>query len=429
MVNLRIIFFMDNKIEQSLEQKQVKLFKPLVDGVLKALQEIFNESRKADKVIGGVLKSNPKWGARDRAFIAENTYEIVRNWRLIKFCSGIECERVSEEKDFLTLISTWFILNNIDITNYHYLPALPISKDFEKNTLAQNDRKIKYSVPNWMDDLCAKELGESWETELKALHTQADVYLRVNTLKISKQKLKKLLEEKNIFSDDVEGVENALKLKKRSNVFGLEEFKKGFFEVQDAGSQMISEFLDVNNKHRVIDACAGAGGKSLHLAAIMENKGKVISLDIEDFKLQELKKRAKRNGIDTIETRLIETKTLKRLKDSADRLLLDVPCSGLGVLKRNPDAKWKLRPEFIEEIKLVQAEILFEYSKMLKVGGKMVYATCSILKSENEDQVESFLKLNKEFKLIEQKRVYASKEGFDGFYMALIEKTKAQISE
>lgn len=417
---------MENKIEYNLEQKQVKLFKPLVDGVLKALQEIFNESRKADKVIGGVLKSNPKWGARDRAFIAENTYEIVRNWRLIKFCSGIECERVSEEKDFLTLISTWLILNNIDISNYQFLPALPISKVLEKHALAQNDRKIKYSVPNWMDDLCSKELGDSWDKELNALHSQADVYLRVNTLKISKEKLKQLLVEKNIISEEVEGVENALKLTKRSNVFGLEEFKKGFFEVQDAGSQMISEYLDVNNKHRVVDACAGAGGKSLHLATIMENKGKVISLDIEDFKLLELKKRAKRNGIDTIETRLIESKTLKRLKDSADRLLLDVPCSGLGVLKRNPDAKWKLRPEFIEEIKMVQSEILSEYSKMLKVGGKMVYATCSILRSENEDQVDSFLKLNKEFKLIRQKRVYASKEGFDGFYMALIEKTEAQ---
>lgn len=417
---------MENKIEYNSEQKQVKLFKPLVDGVLKALQEIFCESRKADKVIGGVLKSNPKWGARDRAFIAENTYEIVRNWRLIKFCSGIECERVSEEKDFLTLISTWLILNNIDISNYQFLPALPISKVLEKQALAQNDRKIKYSVPNWMDDLCSKELGESWDQELNALHSQADVYLRVNTLKISKEKLKKLLFDKNILSEEVEGVENALKLTKRSNVFGLEEFKKGFFEVQDAGSQMISEYLDVNNKHRVVDACAGAGGKSLHLATIMENKGKVISLDIEDFKLLELKKRAKRNGIDTIETRLIESKTLKRLKDSADRLLLDVPCSGLGVLKRNPDAKWKLRPEFIEEIKMVQAEILSEYSKMLKVGGKMVYATCSILRSENEDQVDNFLKLNKEFKLIRQKRVYASKEGFDGFYMALIEKTEAQ---
>lgn len=420
---------MEYKIENSLEQKQVKLFKPLVEGVLKALQEIFNEGRKADKVIGGVLKSNPKWGARDRAFIAENTYEIVRNWRLIKFCSGIDCERVSEEKDFLTLISTWLILNHIDISNYQYLPALPISKVFEKLALAQSERKIKYSVPNWMDDLCSKELGESWEQELNAMHSQADVYLRVNTLKISKEKLKKLLDEKNIFSDEVEGVQNALKLKKRSNVFGLEEYKKGFFEVQDAGSQMIADFLEVSNKHRVIDACAGAGGKSLHLATIMENKGKVISLDIEDFKLQELKKRAKRNGIDTIETRLIEPKSIKRLKDSADRLLLDVPCSGLGVLKRNPDAKWKLKPEFIEEIKIVQAEILSEYSKMLKVGGKMVYATCSILRSENEDQVDNFLKLNKEFKLVQQKRVYPSKEGFDGFYMALIEKTQAQISE
>ncbi len=213
-----------------------------------------------------------------------------------------------------------------------------------------------------------------------------------------------------------------MKLEKRQNVFGWEEYKKGFFEVQDAGSQLIAEFLDVKPGERVIDACAGAGGKALSLAASMNNSGRLIAMDVEEHKLLELKKRAKRNGISNIETRLIEGKTVKRQRETADKLLLDVPCSGLGVIKRNPDAKWKLRPEFMAEVQQTQQHILRDYSKMLKVGGKMVYATCSILPSENEKQVEKFLAENKDFVLIKDRHVLPSETGFDGFYMALIQR-------
>jgi 16S rRNA (cytosine967-C5)-methyltransferase len=176
---------------------------------------------------------------------------------------------------------------------------------------------------------------------------------------------------------------------------------------------------------RVIDACAGAGGKSLHLAALLKNKGRIVALDTVDWKLEELKKRAKRAGAaDIIETRVIESmKSIKRLYDSADRLLLDVPCSGLGVLKRNPDAKWKLSEEFIKEVRQTQSTILNEYSPMVKPGGLMVYSTCSILPSENEKQVETFLNSNQgKFELIEENHLLPS-EGFDGFYMALIRRT------
>jgi len=175
---------------------------------------------------------------------------------------------------------------------------------------------------------------------------------------------------------------------------------------------------------RVVDACAGAGGKSLHLAALMENKGQLIALDIYQGKLNDLKKRAKRNSVHNIDTRLIDsTKTIKKLKNTADRVLIDAPCSGIGVLKRNPDSKWKLQPEFLEKIKSTQAEILDKYSQMLKVKGQMVYATCSILPSENEKQVANFLSTHSEFKLLSENKVSPEKSGYDGFYMALLEKT------
>lgn len=176
---------------------------------------------------------------------------------------------------------------------------------------------------------------------------------------------------------------------------------------------------------RVIDACAGAGGKTLHLAALMENKGSIIALDTHAWKLDSLKKRARRAGAFNIEVRNIEnTKTIKRLHNSADRLLLDVPCSGLGVLRRNPDTKWKLSVEQLEELKETQQHILSSYSQMLKAGGKMVYATCSILPSENREQVDKFLQSENgaAFELIEDKTILPQSEGFDGFYMALLEK-------
>ncbi len=212
-------------------------------------------------------------------------------------------------------------------------------------------------------------------------------------------------------------------LEKRKNTFRLPSFKSGFFEVQDGGSQMIAPYLEVEAGMRIIDACAGAGGKALHLAALTENKGQIIAMDVEAWKLKELQKRARRNGVHNIETRPIENaKTIKRLHNSADRLLLDVPCSGTGVIKRNPDTKWKLRPEHLDRVRKIQSDILEDYSKMLKSGGKMVYATCSILRSENEDQVDHFLSTHPEFSLLKQERINPS-EWSDGFFMALLEKS------
>jgi len=174
---------------------------------------------------------------------------------------------------------------------------------------------------------------------------------------------------------------------------------------------------------RVVDACAGAGGKTLHLASLMENKGQLIALDIYEKKLEDLKKRAKRNGVHNVDTRLItSTKIIKKLNNTADRLLIDAPCSGLGVIRRNPDSKWKLQPEQIERLKETQAEILDNYSQIVKVGGKMVYATCSILPSENEMQVEKFLENHNEFRLLSERKISPAQSGFDGFYMALLEK-------
>src|SRR5699024_7181768 len=189
--------------------------------------------------------------------------------------------------------------------------------------------------------------------------------------------------------------------------------------------QKVAELLNPQPGERIVDACAGAGGKSLHIATMMDNKGQIISMDIYESKLKELKRRARRNGIHNIETRLIDsTKVIKKLNKSADRVLIDAPCSGLGVLKRNPDTKWKMNPEFIESIKATQKEILNSYYLMLKHGGTLVYATCSIFPSENELQVRDFLsnENGQDFELLKEEKILSHKTGFDGFYMALMQR-------
>jgi 16S rRNA (cytosine967-C5)-methyltransferase len=401
----------------------VKFFPGLIAAVESAINEIFIENRKADKAIGGILKSNAKWGARDRAFIAENTYDIVRNWRKILFLADIEDVNDFRFSQIPKIVRVFFYINTPDQADdvlFADLDKADIAKRLKK---AAKDVKIEYSCPDWLWEKGKTEMGAAWEAEYMAMHEKANVYLRVNTVKITVEKLQESLAKKDIETEGVPLTSTGLMLKKRMNVFGLEEFKAGQFEVQDAGSQMIAEYLDVQAGMRVIDACAGAGGKALHIATILQNKGSIIAMDIEEHKLVELKSRAKRNTFSNIDARPIVAKTVKRQHGTADRLLLDVPCSGIGVLKRNPDAKWKLRPAFLEEIKVIQAQILQEYSKMLKIGGKMVYATCSIFPSENNKQVEQFIKQNPDFGLISEKFLKPSEQGFDGYYMALLERT------
>ncbi len=287
-------------------------------------------------------------------------------------------------------------------------------------------RKFRESIPDWMDELGVKELGEElWTKEIAAQNEQAKVILRVNTLKTTKEKLRAILMDLNIETEFNQQYPDALILKERANVFLTDAFKEGLFEVQDASSQLVARFLDVKPGMRVVDTCAGAGGKTLHIASLMENKGQLIAMDLYESKLKQLKLRAKRNGAFNIEPRVIEgTKTIKKLHEKADRVLIDAPCSGLGVLKRNPDSKWKLQPEFIENIKKVQAEVLENYSKIVKPGGKLVYATCSVLPSENQEQIKKFLSTEngKNFTFVKDIKVLASESGFDGFYMALLER-------
>ena len=402
----------------------MRLHRNLVFATIDALAEIFNDGKYADKVIEKTLKRDKRWGSRDRSFIAETTYDIVR-WKRL-YAEIAEVKEPFSREDLFRIFAVWCVLRGVKIPEWPQFEGTPVRRIKGKFDELSRTRKFRESVPDWLDELGVKELGEKiWTQELSALNTQAPVVLRANSLKTDPDKLAGILLEEGIETNKVRNYPEALELKERSNVFRTKAFQDGLFEVQDANSQRVAEFLDVQPGMRVVDTCAGAGGKTLHLAALMENKGQIIALDIYGNKLKELKRRAKRAGAHNVETRNIETtKVIKKLYNSADRVLIDAPCSGLGVLSRNPDAKWKLQPEFLEKINKTQAEILQQYSRILKKGGKMVYATCSILPSENDKQVQKFLKTDegKEFRLLREKKILSSESGYDGFYMALLEK-------
>ncbi len=401
----------------------MRLHRNLVFATIDALSDIFNEGQYADKMIEKTLKRDKRWGSRDRSFIAETTYDIVR-WKRL-YTEIAEVKAPYSRENLLRVFAVWATLRGVTLPDWKQIEPTPSRRIKGKFDELIKIRKYRESVPDWMDEMGVKELGEKvWEKEIHALNEQAPVILRANTLKTTKDELRSILKDEGIATEPIKGYPEALQLEERANVFQTEVFKKGYFEVQDANSQLVARFLEVEPGMRVVDTCAGAGGKTLHIAALMENKGQIIATDIYENKLKELKRRAKRAGAHNIDPRTIDsTKVVKKLYGTADRVLLDAPCSGLGVLSRNPDAKWKLQPEFIDTIKLTQEQILDQYSRILKPGGKMVYATCSVLPSENQEQVEKFLsrEAGKNFKLIKDQKLLSSETGFDGFYMALLE--------
>jgi 16S rRNA (cytosine967-C5)-methyltransferase len=411
-----------NKDFKGAKRKIVLDHKVLSKNIALVIRDVIKEGTNLDKALEKVMKANKKWNFRNRTYIYETCSDMIRYWRLI--ATAADADKNFTDNQFYRIYAAWFVFRDKE------LPMLPAFKEVNTDTIEQRLRKyqkitkIRESYPDWMDELGRAQLGASWDKMAIALNEEPKMVLRANTLKTTVTKLIEILAEHRIESNIIPWSPNAVELVYRRNVFRLPEFKEGYFEVQDGASQMVADFLQVKPGMRAIDACAGTGGKSLHLAALMQNKGRLIALDNKAFKLEELKKRARRAGVSIIEAKEIEsTKTAKRLSNTADRLLLDLPCSGLGVLRRNPDAKWKLQPHEITNLIDQQREIMERFAPTVKSGGKMVYATCSILPMEGEDQVKWFMEKHGEHWILEgEKRYSPTQFDADGFYMALLVK-------
>ena len=402
----------------------VTLHHHLIAQIIGSLSDVFTRGAHADKSIEHAFKSHPKWGARDRKLFAESVYDIVRWWRWHWHRAGLpdaECmqkEAITEDRLWRVWAAYWITKGEEPAP---FAECRAVSKaSVHEQQIRKIPAAVQASIPDWLYERCAREIGTGWPEMLEALNKPAPVDLRVNTLKIATRDLQAALSKEDVEAGPVRGQPEAIRLRMRRNVFATQAFKAGLFELQDAASQRVAPFLEVAPGMRVVDACAGAGGKTLHIAALMKNKGRIIALDIHEWKLAELRRRARRNGVGIIEPRLIEgAKTIKRLAITADRVLLDVPCSGLGVLRRNPDTKWKLSPEELERLHVIQHDILRSHSRMVKPGGKLVYATCSILPSENEEQVSAFLREHgDEWKLEAELKLRPGENDGDGFYAA-----------
>ena len=383
---------------------------------------VFWENTFASKAVQQILKLHPDWDEEQRAVLSETVYDIIRWWRALWFL--LNQEPSSEEKDFHKLLTVFLFTKRGDLTALQKKKGLDATQIMQRITMVKNTRVLRESIPDWLDRQGEQELGSRWESLLASLNHPSDLVIRVNTLKTTKKDLISILRKEGIIAEAIAWSPDALRLSEKRNVFALRSFHDGLFEVQDAASQMVSRLLDPKPGMRLVDACAGEGSKTLHCAALMQNKGKIIALDTLEWRLKQLRKRATRAGVDTIETRLItSSKMYKRMNDTADRLLLDVPCSGVGTLRRNPDIKWKLSFDDFNRLKILQQELLERYHPILEPKGLMVYSVCSVFPSEGEEQIKRFLSAHHEIHLLNEQRYWPDTDGSDGFYVAVLQRT------
>jgi len=390
--------------------------------LIQTLQAVFWHDTYATKAIQYTLKHHPEWDENQRAVFSETIYDLIRWWRALWYILGKD--PLAEENDLQQLITIYLFTKKGDLTALQKKKGLDANQVIQRVTTTKNTRVLRESIPDWLDAQGEKELGDHWEPLLAALNKAPDLILRVNTLKTSPKGLSVILRKEEITAEPIEWNPDALRLIEKTNVFNLSSFRNGLFEVQDAASQMVSRILDPHPGMRIVDACAGEGSKTLHLAALIKNKGKIIAMDTQEWRLKELRRRATKAGVDTIETRLItSSKTYKRMDGTADRLLLDVPCSGVGTIRRNPDIKWKLSEDDFNRLKNLQQELLERYCTILKLNGHLVYSVCSVFPSEGEEHIKRFLTDHHDFQLLSEKRYWPDTDNSDGFYIALLQRT------
>ena len=400
--------------------KPIKLHKPLLEIVKNGLHEIFNNGIYADKEVQHILLNNKQFGSRDRSFIAETIYDIVR-WK--RNYEQLMVNRKWSIGNWNNYILISLLNRKKEIVNPEIFDCeFDISKP--ENWLINFDGRI--SFPEWLDKKCFDEIGEDWNSIATALNIPAKTFIRVNTLKITPENLLELLLKENIDAKITNptalektgfSFKNCIEISSKNNLKNSTFYKSGFFEFQDLGSQLIGEFCDLKSNQTVLDLCAGAGGKSLHLSAILQNKGKIYATDFKPERTKTLANRANNAGCKNIE--IISFEKAMFLKN-LDVVLIDAPCSGIGTIKRNPDVKWKLKNSDIDNYKTIQAALLEKYNSLIHKNGKLIYATCSILPSESELQIQHFLKNNPDFELVKEIKLSPAIYGVDGFYMAEI---------
>ncbi|MCX8050904.1 MAG: RsmB/NOP family class I SAM-dependent RNA methyltransferase [Chlorobi bacterium] len=391
----------------------------LLSQLAHGIAAVIGERRHADRVIERLLRPLPPHDER-RSLVARTVYGVVRHLRRLVWALG-ESERF-DERQIADCVRAWWIVEDVPLSK-SLRTGLPPRRQLLDRWHAAPTRAVRYSVSDWLDRYGAEQCGSRWDTLLAAFEREPQIVLRTNTLCTTREQLLAALHSRGIAARPHPLSPEAIAIEGHVNVFALEEFHAGLFEMQDAASQAIVHLLGVEPGMRVVDACAGSGGKTLHIAALMQNRGRIVALDTAAWKLTELRRRAARAHVSIIETRAItSSKTIKRLAASADRLLLDLPCSGSGVWRRNPDGKWHLSADDLARLQQTQRDLVRRYTSMLAPGGIALVCTCSIFPDEGERLIECLVAERSEFTLLRSGRFEPDQHDTDGFFWALVER-------
>jgi len=406
-----------------------------------ALATVLSPHGPADAKLGAYFRENPKLGMKDRAFIAETVYQALRRRRLLEYlCDGPDARRlllgVLLRLQGVSLRDLGPLLNKQQTEWAHAIKA----KSTEDLPLA-----IQADLPDWLWDKLIQQYGEEQALTLaRSMHPSAPLDLRVNRLNGQREAVLALFAKEGIAAAPTPYSPDGVRLKEKIALNKHVLFTKGVVEVQDEGSQLLALLLAPRRGEMVADFCAGAGGKTLALGAMMHNSGRLYAFDVAQKRLSNLRPRLARSGLSNVHPQLIvneRDQKLKRLAQKFDRVLVDAPCSGLGTLRRNPDLKWRQTEMDIAELSIKQAKILEAAARLVKAGGRLVYATCSLLREENEGIVEAFLAQHAEFKPLNAAEILAQQKvaletgttlkllphvhGTDGFFAAAFERLAA----
>lgn len=400
------------------------------------LDVFFENNIPFDVIMSKFFKNNRWMGSEDRREISKFAYDIFRNFEKLRFYTQ---DITGNFGRAYVLSYLKKILKREDIieesfSGQKYHPST--LSDFEKKFLLSLEKIEKLpehallNYPEWLDSSLRRIFQDKFSENLSVLNQPADVILRVNTLKAERQNVLDMLKESGIDAEITTLSPNGIRLHSRINR-GHEVLKQGLAEIQDEGSQLIAENCEPENAKIVVDFCAGAGGKTLALSALMHNKGRIFALDKYPQRLQNAQLRCRRAGVNNVTCLELSNKWIKRHTERADIVLVDAPCSGTGTWRRNPDMRAKFNKQDLNELVVLQKEILKTASTLVKNGGRLIYATCSILYEENEEQIQDFLKNNPNFSLLKTKYC-ANEDGFmrlspyvngtDGFFTAVLEK-------
>lgn len=377
--------------------------KSLLSHSIEAYTAVRSDTRPADAVLSDYLRTRKYLGSHDRKFISEAVYGTLRYDLTLEPIVANSFPEHFNKLTYALIVYLFLSQQHADELLFPTIELTSVSKDqlldlrsrFFSKQQALNSISERYAFPEWVTKKLLEEFSEEELAQLyAALNTEAPLTLRTNTLLTSRDALRSTLASENIITTFGNLSPDALICDRRRPIFQSQSFKQGLCEIQDEGSQLISILLNPKPKGITLDACAGGGGKTLHLATLMQNKGKVYAYEKFPKRFGNIRDRLKRSSLQNVELLDSDVK-LQRFREKfsskINYILIDAPCTGSGTLRRNPDLKRRLTPESLQRIKTVQSKILDDYALLLKVGGRLVYATCSIFREENEAQVEAFL--------------------------------------